>query len=173
MKVVIRLYLACLFCLSGVGSLIAEELRLDQKIAVDVEGEDATFQIVKGMESSGKLLCLWNGDVLEAIVSTRFESFEGDEAAYLKRTLSGMKAQNVKKIKSEEGGSLRTGSGIEFQAYTVRAKQDEQDSVQLMYFAKLEEGIEFVLFTLQSPEFLNDVKSRADKVIRSSALLER
>ncbi|MEM9159562.1 MAG: hypothetical protein AAGB46_10975 [Verrucomicrobiota bacterium] len=146
---------------------IGEELRLNSRIAVDVMGEDATFQLVPGLEAQGKVLCLWKGDALQASFLTSSEVFEGTEEAYLKRTTSGMKAQGAKRIKRELGERFTSAGGVEWLPAVVTAKHGGLDAVQFMYVSKLGENVELVIVTLTDASFRSDIEGRADRLLES------
>src|SRR5688572_29340089 len=129
--------LRLLFTLTCFAATIANArvIQVSPSLALNIAGEDATFQEVPDL-GKGRFLCLWSGDAHLAFVMTVHEAYKDDLRSFLAHTERGMKAEGAKSIKMTEGAKFLTADGAEVRRYDTSYKSQGDVKKQVYYIVR-------------------------------------
>ncbi|MDA0348406.1 MAG: hypothetical protein O3C43_12130 [Verrucomicrobia bacterium] len=164
-KLIVLIIAFGLFGLNG----NSQRIQIDPFISIDVDGEDATYQVVPAL-GENNTFCLWDGDSLQAFFITVQEEYDGNLDSVAKNTIKGMKSEGAKNIKILNEESFKNGDDKEVRSLAIQFTADGITHKQMFYVTEIKNACEIVIVTITDPSFFDSIKERSDKLMRSSSI---
>ena len=163
-------FLKILALLSVVTVGISKPIEISKILILDDQGEDSTFQEIPELQLGKKILCLWNGDNLQAFFIPTLEDYKGDIDGFLKAQKKSMSAEGAKKIKIEKIKDITNKQGTTIQKFYSSFVSQGQSHKSIFYIIPLDGVYQMVSVTVTSPDYFDDISRRADALFAQSTI---
>jgi hypothetical protein len=136
---------------------------------------DSTHQELPDLGlGSGKFICLWDGDVLNACFLGVFDKFKGSLDDYIEHTKKVIeRGGGVKELVFTRASRFNNEQGIEINRFDVSVTINEDHSKQYYYTIQTTTGFYSIIVSVPDVEKFEAIGLRADKLLKSAKLLKK